>query len=118
MAWTLPLNIMGTVVQGDLADHTIYTDRHGKKVFFQRTKPDDPPSYGRSLQRARFVFAQKSWNALLPDQKKTLEMAVARTSLVMTGQNLFISCTLTGRDDIYHTVGRQAMLVLPPLPQI
>jgi molybdenum cofactor biosynthesis enzyme MoaA len=117
MAWTPHLSILGTVVIGDLGDHTIYTNSAGKKVWFDRVKPHDPPSYARNLQRVRFKWAQARWQALAADQKFALEEASRRTSLVMTGQNMFISCLLKRRPDLYATIQHQSGIELPPLPE-
>lgn len=118
MAWTYPLNLLGSVVQGDLGDHTIYTNIRGKKVSFPRVKPHDPPSQARQLQRARFKFAQACWKALTAEQKLCLEQAACATSLVMTGQNLFIGCTLRRRPDLYHCIESQCGVPLPPLQSL
>lgn len=119
MAWTvLPVHIMGTRVLGDCGGFTMYTDRTFRKVIYKKAPPDKPPSRLQVIQRARFRNAVNAWKALSDDAKAALERTVTRLSLCLTGQNLFTSCAIRHKDDVYATIARQAGEVLPPLPWI
>lgn len=112
---TLPLHVMGTRVMGDCGGFTMYTDRHHRKVYYQKAPPQKPASPKQRLLRDLFGKAVRAWKALSDADKATLERAVAKTSLCLTGQNLFTSCSLCSRSEVYLTIGRQAGETLPPL---
>lgn len=119
MAYSVPWNLMGFQVQGDFADWTIYTNRRGKKVIFQKDEPRKPRSPAQLKTIARFINAQAQWSALSADQKRNLELATIRLSMCLTGQNLFMSAALRDLPDHYATVARQSRLLLPawtPIP--
>lgn len=116
--WTTPYNLLGLGVSGDLGGITIYTDRFGRKVAFPKAPPDKPPSAAQIEQRTRFANAQKAWAALTPSEKQSLEDAVNKSGIVMTGHNLYISVALTNQQESLDTVARQTGLTLPPVPYI
>jgi hypothetical protein len=106
---------MGLQVSGDFADLTIYTDRYGRKVPFLKSPPKEPPSPAQVAQRASFRAAQQSWAALSASQKAALEDACRRTSIPLTGQNLWIHTKMKLDDAAYHTIERQSGINLPSL---
>lgn len=110
---TLPINILGTFVTGDLGDVTMYTNRRGKKVVYPFSPPMQPASDLQLVQRARFAAAHAIWKALSATEKANLETACRRTALVLTGKNLYMSACLTNRNTELQKVGRQAGLDLP-----
>ncbi len=112
MAWTVPWELFGTWVSGDIDGLTIYTDRFGRKVAFPKAPPDKPPSPEQVALRARFKTAQENWKALTDIEKKNLEDAMRKANAVMTGQNLFISVSLTNDQEAYATVQRQTGISL------
>lgn len=118
MAYTLPLQLFGVWVSGDVDGLTIYTDRFGRKVAFPKAPPEKPPSDLQTHQRNRFRDAQVAWNALTPGQKKQLEDAAEKGSLVMTGQNLYISVALRNDSTALATLARQTDTTLPTVPFI
>ena len=106
---------MGIWVSGDVGDHTIYTDRFGRKVPFPKSPPKKPPSSKQDHQRERFRLAHVAWNALSTEEKQQLEVATIRGSIVMTGQNLFISVALNDTQDGLDTLARQTGTSLPTI---
>jgi len=113
---TVPLNFLGMQVSGDFGPFTVYRDRYRRIQLFYYSPPTKPPTPAQLAHRARFVAAQAAWSALTDDEKYNLEEACRRTSLCLTGQNLYISATLKRKTDQYNIVGKQANLQLPPLP--
>jgi hypothetical protein len=111
----LPIHVMGFRVMGDVGGLTCYTDRNFKKVFYQKAPPQLPASPRQRLLRDRFAAAVTAWKALTDDDKAALERAVKKTSLCLTGQNLFTSCSIKCKPDVYATIAAQAGEVLPPL---
>lgn len=116
IAWTLPPSMIGIAAAGDVGDLTMYTDRYGKKVWFPKSPPKKPPSPSQAELRGAFKAAQASWSALTRNEKAALEDACKRTSIPLTGQNLWIHSVLTGDSSGYLTVQRQSGVILPALP--
>ena len=110
------LGVLGIHVQGDIGPWTVYTDRYGRKKWFLFSPPTKPPTPPQIAQRERFKAAQKNWKLLTEQQKKDLETACLKTSLVLTGQNLFISAQLTGKQESLQVLARQTKLPLPQAP--
>lgn len=113
MAYTVPINILGLQVSGDLGDLTIYTDRFGKKVAFPKTPPDKPPTSQQNHQRARFFLAQEEWFTQTEQVKKDLEDMCRLGNVPMTGQNLWISVALRGDFAAYKTLQNQTGITVP-----
>lgn len=116
MVWTVPWNLLGIWVSGDIGDYTVFTDKFGRKIPFPRAPPDKPPSALQQRQRLRFKFAQSQWKALSSVQKENLETACRTLALTLTGQNLYISAILRDDPVSYETVSRQSGVPLPNLP--
>lgn len=113
MAFTIPWNLVGIEVSGDIGDLTIYTDRFGQKVAFPKSPPKEPPSRLQIIQRASFRTAQAAWAALTPVEKSNLEEATKRVSAPLTGQNLFISAVIRDSNADLITFESQSGLPLP-----
>lgn len=118
MAYTIPWNLIGLSVSGDFADLTLYTDRFNRKVAFPKAPPEKPPTAQQTAQRSRFTQAQAAWKALDQSQKDSLEEATKKGSLVMTGQNLYISVALMNDTTALKTLERQTGIILPDVPYI
>lgn len=116
MAWTVPWNLMGIAVAGDVAGLTVYTDRFMKKVAYPFAPPKEPPSPLQVAQREKFRVAQLAWRNLTPEQKQSLELACHKTAIPLTGQNLYMSAQLRNDPDSYKTIEHQSGIPLPPLP--
>src|ERR1041385_6973737 len=112
---TLPFSLLGFRVMGDVAGYTCYTDRYGRKVYYKKAPPDKPPSGRQALQRRRFQLAVAAWKSLTDAEKHSLEEACRRSSLCLTGQNLYTSCSLRGDFGTYATIEEQPAIQLPPL---
>lgn len=113
MAWTIPWNLIAMEVSGDIGDHTIYTNRFGKKVVFPKAPPDKPPTFNQMIQRARFKNAQASWSSLSSEEKDALEHSTKVLSAPLTGQNLWISCHTRNDFSDVNTFERQSGIALP-----
>lgn len=116
MALAIPPNAIGVIVSGDVDGYTIYTDMNGRKVAFPQAPPKEPPSQMQVSHRARFASAQSAWSALTAQEKDALELTTQRTSLPMTGQNLYIAIALKANPDLVSTLERQTDLTLPAIP--
>ncbi len=113
MAFTVPVNILGIQVSGDLGGLTIYTDRFGKKVPFPKSPPKEPPSPQQSHQRAKFAAAQKEWSTQTDQVKKDYEDLCRITNVPMTGQNLWIHTALRNDFTALETLQRQSGISVP-----
>ena len=119
MAWSIPWQLMGMEVSGDVGDLTIYTDRFGKKVAFPKAPPKEPPSFAQIIQRQRFADGQKFWSALNDDEKAALELATKKVSAPLTGQNLYISTYIRNDSADLLTFEKQSGVRLPArIPRI
>jgi len=113
MAETPPLNILGVRVSGDLAGATIYTDRYGKKIWFDKAPPEKPPSLLQRRVRLRFARAVHCWTRLSLHERARWEDASLRLSLPMTGHNTFVSIHLRCDPLAWRTLSRQYGKTLP-----
>lgn len=113
MAFTPPWQLLGIWVSGDVGGITIYTDKNHRKVAFPKAPPDKPPSPEQVAQRARFKTAQANWKALTLAEKTSLEEVTKTAYIVMTGQNLFMSVSMTNDQAGYETLQRQTGIVGP-----
>lgn len=118
MAWSIPWNLIGTWVSGDVGGYTVYTDRFGRKTVFPKSPPEKPPTTAQLAQRARFAAAQSAWSQLSASEKANLEAACRRLSLSLTGQNLFMKASLMNMDSALRTVERQSGITLPAAPYV
>ena len=118
MARSIPLSLLGTWVQGDLGPLTIYTNRFGKKVAYEKAPPTRPPTERQRTQRTRFSTAQRNWSILSLEEKSQLELACTRASLCLTGQNLYIIVALKNHQTAYRTLERQTKTTLPQVAWI
>lgn len=119
MANTIPFNLMGLQVSGDLGGITIYTDRFGKKVAFPKEPPKTIASKEQASLRKRFADAQKDYMILTVQQKKDYEDLARKTNIPMTGQNLWISVSMKGNISGLETLEDQSgiSVVHPTLHQ-
>jgi len=118
MAWSIPWDLLGLVVHGDVGGYTVYTDRFGRKTVFPKLPPEKPHTERQRVQRQRFQQAVKAWKTLSEQEKKALEDAARKLSLVMTGQNLFISIALKHGKELKETIEAQSGITLPAIPEL
>jgi len=116
VAWSVPWNLLGISLAGDVGGYSTYTDRYGKKIVYPFSPPKEPPSEKQVACRAAFRNAQQSWASLTADDKASLELACHRTAVPLTGQNLWIHAVMTGDSQAYLTIQRQSGVTLPSLP--
>jgi hypothetical protein len=106
---------LGFVIWGDLGPTTIYRNKRGLVVFFDKTWPDKPASPAQTVQRQKFIDAAAAWQNLLAAQRRQWETATRRASLCMNGYDLFVHWSLTNDADAIHTLERQTgTLLLSP----
>lgn len=108
------LTFLGTVIYGDIGPLTIYRNKRGKLVAFQKTFPKHVPTPFQVTQRQLFIDAAQAWRALSPTQKAEWETATQRGSLPMTGYNLFVHWQLEHDDEAIQAVQRQTNTHLIP----
>jgi len=112
MAFTIPWNLIGLQVSGDIGHLTIYTDRFGKKVAFNKSPPKEPPSPEQVNQRNRFKTAQKNYMDQSNETKLAYENATKKTSIAFTGQNLWISVSFSQDFESLRTLEKQSGEIL------
>lgn len=118
MPFGIPASIIGLVVVGDLAGQTIYTDRHGRKIYYPQSTPTKPASQMQIKQRARFQDAVANWKTTDPTTRIRYEDASLAASLSMTGLNLWVSISLTGDTEVLATIALQTGIPLSPPPDV
>jgi len=120
MAWTIPWNIIGLQVSGDVGDLTIYTDRFGRKVPFPRSPPKQPPSIAQVQRRNQFRQAVQSYMMQTEQVKQQWEDITKKLSLPLTGQNLWISASFSQDSFALQTLNKQAntSVEMPPSVQL
>ena len=107
-------SLLGFIIWGDLNEVTIYRDKQGKMVWFQKTWPDKPASQAQLDNRARMTGYAAAWQALSAATRAQWDLATHRSSLTMMGYNLFIHWKYTGDDAGIRAIERQTNTVLLP----
>lgn len=102
----------GFVIWGDLGPTTIYRNRKGKVVFFNKTWPHKPPSPEQTVQRNKMRAAAAAWQTRTTQQKAQWELASRRASLCASGYATFVHWQLTGDDRFVQTLARQTRTTL------
>ena len=118
MAFTIPWQLLGLNISGDLAGFTCFTDRFGKKVWYPKTPPETPETPGQRQQRDRFSTAVTNWKAASQATRELYEATSLRASLMMTGHNLWISLSFSQDDLARQTLVRQTGITNPLPPSI
>lgn len=113
MAWSIPWDLIGLQVSGDVGGFSIYTDRFGKKVVYPKAPPEKPPSAEQTHLRSRFATAQADWMSQTAEVKADLEEMCRKANVPMTGQNLWISVALKNDASAMLTLQRQTGIVTP-----
>ena len=116
MAHTVPAQFLGMMISGDVDGLTIYTNRYGRKVSYKKAPPLKPASVLQALQRGRFRDAMTNWRNATTDVKIAWEQASLRSSICMTGLNLWLHFSLKGRPQALITFSLQTgvPLSMPP----
>jgi len=116
MALGVPANLLGIMVQGDIGEYTIYTDRHGRKVVYPKAPPKEPPSAAQTQLRNRFRAALINWMQLTPEERDAYKRATRNCNAAITPTGLWISGSITHDTTSIQTISRQTgiHLVNPP----
>jgi hypothetical protein len=114
----IPYALLGARLAGDLGGVTCYTDRDGRKTVYPIAPPKHPASPSQAAIRTRFAAAVGLYKALTATEKANLELATQKTSLCLTGQNLYISACLRGQNDQLQAIATQTGLALPAAPDL
>jgi hypothetical protein len=107
---------LGFVLWGDIAETTMYRRPDKRVVFFSKTYPDKPPSAKQIVDRAKFSAAAATWKSLSAPQRLQWRRAAARSSLCMTGYNLFVAATILPDPLALATIARQTRTTLDLTP--
>ena len=116
MALGVPANVLGLMVSGDIGGFTLYTDRYGRKVIFEKAPPTKPASVLQALQRGRFRSAMINWKAETQAVRDDWENVSLKAALCMTGLNMWLHFSLKGTAAGLATFSRQTgiTLTMPP----
>ena len=116
MAFTIPWNLLGLDVAGDVAGYTTYTDKRRRVIAYPVAPPKDPPTPLQLAHRARFTAAIDAWNAAPFSDRQDWERMAKLLSLPMTGLNAWIWCAFEPDDGLAQTLANQSQLALlfPP----
>jgi len=104
--------LLGFAIAGDLGGLTIYTNKNGRKIWYDFAPPDKPPSWNQIRQRGRFVQATINWMALTTTQRKEWQRATEICCQCQTGMNAAMSYALRHDEEIVLTIERQSGLTL------
>jgi len=101
------LSLLGYVYWGDFAELTMYRSKRGRLIVYKKSYPDKPPSPAQLADRANFAAAAQHWNALSDAERSAWTAAAQKTSLCMTGYNLYVWYHVTGDTSELETLQRQ-----------
>lgn len=104
--------MLGFVLWGDLGPTTIYRNKKGRVVFFEKTWPHKPPSDAQTTQRQKFTDAAAAWKNLPAPWRARWDLATRRASLCMHGYDLFVHYHTTNDTAAIQTLERQTSLQL------
>lgn len=87
------LNVLGLLLQGDIAGITCYTKILGHKVYFLAAPPKVPASPAQQHQRNRYRNAARVWRSMDPAERDNWRRVALLARLRVTGYDLFIHTT-------------------------
>ena len=105
---------LGFIIWGDLGHTTIYRDKQGKVVFFEKTWPHKPPSPKQTVQRAKIIEGAAAWQELSAADRQQWNLATTRASLCCHGYDLFMHWYLMHDTAGIRTIERQTRTTLLP----
>jgi hypothetical protein len=100
--------LLGFAVAGDLAGTTIYTNKNGRKVWFDLAPPEKPASTAQLWCRRRWRAAAAAWSALSQDEKKQWHQLANQAYCVANGTNLGMWYSMMGDNAALETLERQS----------
>lgn len=110
---TSRVDLWGFNVAGDCGPLTIYTTHDGRKVWYLRAPPKEPPSDRQTYRRDLFRAAAAAWQLLSAEARARWELATHRGSMPATGYNLFTWWHLVQDVDLLATISRNTGVPLP-----
>jgi len=105
---------MGLRPTGDFGPWTFYTDKRGTPVWFIKAPPTSPPTARQLFVRAKLGDFARHWTQQTKQTKMNWERATKRTSLKMTGYNLFQWWLWHNKRKVIETIERQSGIQLLP----
>jgi len=116
---TVPPQLLGLTVSGDMGGNTYFTNKNHKVVVFPVAPPKKPPSLNQLIQRYRFRMTVASWTMRPPYIQNQYTLASERMSLCMTGLNLYLHLAFAQDWNTIHTIFNQTGITLgmPPDPR-
>jgi hypothetical protein len=109
--------LLGFAISGDIGGLTTYTNRRGRKIWYDFAPPDKPPSWNQIRQRGRFIQAAANWLALTLEQRRQWQRATQIVGHCATGMNAAMQYALRHDTAIVTTIERQSGITLT-LPAI
>jgi len=107
--------LLGFNCTGDVGPWTIYTSKRRQLVIGPRTPAMNPPTVTQTIMRNRWRTAAAWWPRLPPGHRELWEEASRRTSLGITGYNLWIWWYAHQDRATIATIERQSGVeLLPP----
>lgn len=94
MAHSIPFNMLGLSLSGDVGDFTLYTDKFHRIIAFPRSPPKVPASPRQLFCRQRWRNACDTWNEQPPEIKAKWELLTLRANMCMTGNGLWMKMSL------------------------
>jgi hypothetical protein len=112
------ISCLGFNVSGDVAGLTIYTNRKGKKVFYEAAPPRTPPSVWVQAWRRNFKFGMIMWRSLSEQERENYRRVCDLASLCMLGHNLWLHAYLSRDHHVLEALSCRYQIPLrrpPPL---
>lgn len=106
------LNFIGLRPTGDFADLTVYTNKRGRIVWFDKSPPDKPPSTRQLHQRQMFRYAAQGWRHLRESNRNDWNTAARRAGLYLSGYLLYLVWIIKPDRPAIRTIERQTGITL------
>lgn len=103
---------MGFRPTGDLGPWTFYTDKRGTPVWFIKAPPTKPPTDRQLHIQGMMAEFARNWTSLPKETKMNWERASKRTSLKLTGYNLYQWWRWRKNRRVIETIEKQSGITL------
>jgi hypothetical protein len=115
---SIPWNLLGIHASGDLADVTVYMDRHRRLVTFPKSPPQTPRTAAQEAHRQLWSIAVANWKTASTETRDAYERASLKASLMMTGHNVWMHFSFRRDAARLATLAAQTgeTLPMPPNP--
>jgi len=112
------LNVMGMLLQGDIAGLTLYTKPGHRIVYFLAAPPKVPESPAQAHQRNRWRNIAKLWRSLSSLERKNWKTVADSNRLSITGYDLYMH-TLSNTDSgTARSLARRCGITLHTTPGV